>query len=61
MPKPILTLKDLSFPLATSDLGSEALENEFMMNNMHLFEVCSSNLFKSFMVIVLLTSSQLFL
>ncbi|KAL5098528.1 hypothetical protein RYX36_002855 [Vicia faba] len=39
MPKPILTLKDLSFPLATSDLGSEALENEFMMNNMHLFEI----------------------
>ncbi|CAK8534324.1 unnamed protein product [Lathyrus sativus] len=39
VPKPILTLKDLSFPLATSDLGSEALENEFMMNNMHLFEI----------------------
>jgi len=38
---------NLSFPLATSDLGAEALENEFMMNSMHLFEVCSCNLFKS--------------
>jgi chromosome transmission fidelity protein 4 len=41
VPKPILTLMNLAFPLATSDLGSEALENEFMMNSMHLFEVCS--------------------
>ncbi|OIV97113.1 hypothetical protein TanjilG_10059 [Lupinus angustifolius] len=39
MPKPVLTLLNLSFPLASSDLGSEALENEFMMNNMHLFEI----------------------
>lgn len=39
VPKPILTLMNLSFPLATSDLGAEALENEFMMNSMHLFEV----------------------
>jgi len=47
VPKPILTLMNLSFPLATSDLGAEALENEFMMNSMHLFEVRSCNLFKS--------------
>ncbi|KAK2422234.1 WD repeat and HMG-box DNA-binding protein [Trifolium repens] len=39
VPKPILTLMNLVFPLATSDLGSEALENEFMMNSMHLFEI----------------------
>ncbi|KAK7327698.1 hypothetical protein VNO77_21786 [Canavalia gladiata] len=39
MPKPVLTLLNLSFPLASSDLGSEAHENEFMMNNMHLFEI----------------------
>nr|XP_012567793.1 WD repeat and HMG-box DNA-binding protein 1 [Cicer arietinum] len=39
VPKPILTLMNLSFPLASSDLGSEALENEFMMNSMHLFEI----------------------
>ncbi|KAK7281795.1 hypothetical protein RIF29_10075 [Crotalaria pallida] len=39
MPKPVLTLLNLSFPLASSDLGSEALENEFIMNNMHLFEI----------------------
>lgn len=38
-PKPILTLLNLSFPLALSDLGAEALENEFMMNNMHLTQV----------------------
>lgn len=35
-PKPVLTLLDLSFPLASSDLGADSLENEFMMNNMHL-------------------------
>ncbi|KAL0396910.1 UNVERIFIED_CONTAM: hypothetical protein Scaly_0139400 [Sesamum calycinum] len=35
-PKPVLTLLDLSFPLACSDLGADSLENEFMMNNMHL-------------------------
>ncbi|XP_022968783.1 WD repeat and HMG-box DNA-binding protein 1 [Cucurbita maxima] len=38
-PKPILTLLNLSFPLALSDLGAEALENEFMMNNMHLTQI----------------------
>lgn len=40
LPKPVLTLLNLSLPLASSDLGSEALENEFIMNSMHLFEVC---------------------
>ncbi|KAK7304216.1 hypothetical protein RJT34_15339 [Clitoria ternatea] len=39
IPKPVLNLMNLSFPLASSDLGSEAHENEFMMNNMHLFEI----------------------
>lgn len=39
MPKPVLTLLDLSFPLASSDLGAETLENEFMMNNFHLSQV----------------------
>ncbi|XP_061341884.1 protein ENHANCER OF LHP1 1 [Gastrolobium bilobum] len=39
MPKPVLTLLNLSFPLASSDLGSEALENEFIMNSMRLFEI----------------------
>ncbi|CAI9113387.1 OLC1v1013980C1 [Oldenlandia corymbosa var. corymbosa] len=38
-PKPLLTLLDLSVPLATSDLGAESLENEFVLNNMHLFQV----------------------
>ncbi|GER46010.1 WD repeat-containing protein [Striga asiatica] len=37
-PKPVLILLDLSFPLASSDLGADSLENEFMMNNMHLFQ-----------------------
>ncbi|XP_047163216.1 protein ENHANCER OF LHP1 1 [Vigna umbellata] len=37
MPKPVLTPLSLSFPLASSDLGSEVHENEFMMNNLHLF------------------------
>lgn len=40
MPKPVLTLLDLSFPLATSDLGAETLENEFILKNMHLLQVC---------------------
>ncbi|CAI9786762.1 unnamed protein product [Fraxinus pennsylvanica] len=37
--KPVLTLLDLSFPLASSDLGADSLENEFMMNNMHLCQI----------------------
>lgn len=39
MPKPVLTLLDLSFPLASSDLGAETLENEFILRNMHLSQV----------------------
>lgn len=39
MPKPILTLLNLSFPLASSDLGADTLENEFMLKNMHLSEI----------------------
>ncbi|XVF49878.1 hypothetical protein PTKIN_Ptkin04bG0051500 [Pterospermum kingtungense] len=39
LPKPVLTLLDLSFPLASSDLGEEALENEFMLNNLLLSEI----------------------
>lgn len=38
-PKPVLTLLDLSFPLATSDLGAESLENEFIVTNMHLSQI----------------------
>uniref|UniRef100_A0A7N0RC00 WD repeat and HMG-box DNA-binding protein 1 n=1 Tax=Kalanchoe fedtschenkoi TaxID=63787 RepID=A0A7N0RC00_KALFE len=39
MPKPVLTLLDFSFPLASSDLGAEGLENEFMLNNLHLSQI----------------------
>ncbi|KAE8716446.1 Transducin family protein / WD-40 repeat family protein isoform 2 [Hibiscus syriacus] len=39
LPKPVLTLISLSFPLASSDLGEEALENEFMLNNLHLSKI----------------------
>ncbi|XP_058115075.1 protein ENHANCER OF LHP1 1 [Magnolia sinica] len=35
-PKPVLTLLSLSFPLASSDLGADNLENEFIMNCLHL-------------------------
>ncbi|PIN06279.1 WD40 repeat protein [Handroanthus impetiginosus] len=38
-PKPVLTLLDLSFPLASSDLGADSLENEFIMTNMHLSRI----------------------
>ncbi|KAJ8752330.1 hypothetical protein K2173_003966 [Erythroxylum novogranatense] len=39
IPKPVLTLLDLSFPLASSDLGADALENEFILNSMHLSQI----------------------
>ncbi|GLU20307.1 hypothetical protein SLE2022_365140 [Rubroshorea leprosula] len=39
LPKPVLTLLNLSFPLASSDLGEPALENEFLMNNLHLSQI----------------------
>ncbi|XP_022736596.1 WD repeat and HMG-box DNA-binding protein 1-like [Durio zibethinus] len=39
LPKPVLTLLNMSFPLALSDLGEEALENEFMLNNLLLSQI----------------------
>ncbi|XVF54507.1 hypothetical protein PTKIN_Ptkin05aG0185800 [Pterospermum kingtungense] len=39
LPKPVLTLLNLSFPLASSVLGEEALENEFMLNSLHLSQI----------------------
>lgn len=39
MPKPVLTILELSFPLASSDLGANSLENEFMMRKLHLSQV----------------------
>ncbi|KAL6995003.1 hypothetical protein U1Q18_005137 [Sarracenia purpurea var. burkii] len=39
IPKPILTLSDFSFPLASSDLGADNLENEFILNNLHLSQI----------------------
>jgi chromosome transmission fidelity protein 4 len=39
MPKPVLTILDFSSALASSDLGADELENEFMMNNLQLSEV----------------------
>ncbi|KAM0982842.1 hypothetical protein ACFX2J_015585 [Malus domestica] len=39
MPKPVLTPLNFSFPLASSDLGAEALENEFILNNTHLAQI----------------------
>ncbi|PWA90383.1 transducin family protein / WD-40 repeat family protein [Artemisia annua] len=38
-PKPVLTLLDLSIPIASSDLGAENLENEFIISNMRLSEI----------------------
>ncbi|XP_011623322.1 WD repeat and HMG-box DNA-binding protein 1 [Amborella trichopoda] len=37
-PKPVLTLFNVSFPLASSDLGAEDLENEFMMRGFNLLQ-----------------------
>ncbi|PSS08331.1 WD repeat and HMG-box DNA-binding protein like [Actinidia chinensis var. chinensis] len=39
IPKPILTLFDFSLPLASSDLGADNLENEFILNNLHLSQI----------------------
>lgn len=39
MPKPVLTILDFSSPIASSDLGADELENEFMINNLQLSEV----------------------
>ncbi|KAL6175383.1 hypothetical protein ACLB2K_052024 [Fragaria x ananassa] len=39
VPKPVLTLLNFSIPLTSSDLGAEALENVFILNNMHLVEI----------------------
>lgn len=39
IPKPVLNLMDLSFPLAFSDLGADNLENEFILRNLHLSQV----------------------
>ncbi|CAL9064297.1 unnamed protein product [Musa banksii] len=36
MPKPVLELLSLSFPLASSDLGAADLESELMMSQLHL-------------------------
>lgn len=39
IPKPVLTLLDLSFPVASSDLGADNLENEFICNNIQLCQI----------------------
>lgn len=39
MPKPILTLFNLSFPLASSDLGASEYENELIFCNMRISQV----------------------
>ncbi|KAJ4960748.1 hypothetical protein NE237_020658 [Protea cynaroides] len=38
-PKPVLTLLNLSFPLASSDLGAGDLENEFIVNSLYLSQI----------------------
>ncbi|RCV33222.1 hypothetical protein SETIT_7G065800v2 [Setaria italica] len=39
MPKPVLTILELSFPIASSDLGANSLENEFMMRKLYLSQI----------------------
>ncbi|KAK4773370.1 hypothetical protein SAY87_028389 [Trapa incisa] len=39
MPKPILSIINFSCPLASSDLGAETLENEFMLNAIRLSQI----------------------
>ncbi|KAK1274208.1 hypothetical protein QJS04_geneDACA023926 [Acorus gramineus] len=36
---PVLTLLNISFPFASSDLGADELENEFMMCNLYLLQI----------------------
>ncbi|XP_021757215.1 WD repeat and HMG-box DNA-binding protein 1-like [Chenopodium quinoa] len=40
--KPVLSLLDLSYPLASSDLGAEALEKEFIFRNTRLLQIQKS-------------------
>lgn len=37
--KPVLSLLDLSYPLASSDLGADTLEKEFIFRNTRLLQV----------------------
>lgn len=39
MPKPVLSILELSFPLASSDLGANSLENEFLMRKLQLSQI----------------------
>ena len=39
MPRPILTLYNLSLPLASSDLGAGDLENELLVCDLHISQV----------------------
>ncbi|XP_066377432.1 LOW QUALITY PROTEIN: protein ENHANCER OF LHP1 1 [Miscanthus floridulus] len=39
MPKPVLNILHLSFPLASSDLGANSLENEFLMRKLQLSQI----------------------
>lgn len=41
VPKPVLSVFPLSFLVASSDLGPNDLENEFLMNSLHLSQVCT--------------------
>ncbi|XP_030521443.2 protein ENHANCER OF LHP1 1 [Rhodamnia argentea] len=38
-PKPVLSLVNFSIPLASSDIGAETLENEFILNYTHLSQI----------------------
>jgi hypothetical protein len=56
MPKPVLTIVELSFPLASSDLGANSLENEFMMKKLHLSQVLT--VLSQFCIVKYLCSSD---
>lgn len=51
VPKPVLSVFPLSFLVASSDLGPNDLENEFLMNSLHLSQVCTCHFLTPYLCI----------
>lgn len=51
VPKPVLSVFPLSFLVASSDLGPNDLENEFLMNGLHLSQVCTCHFLSPYLCI----------
>lgn len=54
----MLTILDLSSPLASSDLGAADLENEFIISNLHLSQVYFRTPFLQFDAFIIIAESS---